>query len=414
MSLPKELTQSNHRTRLLKSTHSYFECREISEMSNVLERVDNIIPVIKENRELTEQSRQLAPAVVDALRASGLCRLGLEKILHGTDEDPVDSLKVFEELAKAEGSVAWVVWNNHFAGTFGRFLNDELRADIYGNALEIYANSAIPQGVAKATEGGYEVSGTWPLVSGCHSSDWMALRAIVQDGEEVPTLGPGTELRIYFLRSSEVQILDTWDVGGLRGTGSHHVRADGVFVPANRSISFDDDIQQTSDYSKIPIMCMNAAGCASIALGLARVCIDTLIALGKERVTPGPRPDLRDHEAVQMVVAMTDVGLSAARMNLHNATTQLWHEVRDSSEPSDLTIAGVWAAAHHAATTARTVASDIYAAAGTAAMHTSSPIERAHRDIYAVLQHGIIQPHWMKQVAQVKMDPDSVTPAFRT
>ena len=50
---------------------------------------------------------------------------------------------------------------------------------------------------------------------------------------------------------------------------------------------------------------------------------------------------------------------------------------------------------------------EIYAAAGTAALYTKSHIERTHRDIHAVLQHGIIQPHWMNQagMAYVGLKP---------
>mgnify|MGYP003665809607 CR=1 FL=1 len=123
------------------------------------------------HREETEQLRRLAPAIVERLKNSKLFRMGLPKYLGGWEDDPVEVLKVYELLSSAEASVAWSVWNNHLACTFGRFLDEESMNEIYKDSSHVYANSARPEGIAEIVPGGYKVSGRWSLVSGCELSD---------------------------------------------------------------------------------------------------------------------------------------------------------------------------------------------------------------------------------------------------
>ncbi|WP_201567211.1 MULTISPECIES: acyl-CoA dehydrogenase family protein [Psychrobacter] len=75
-------------------------------------------------REETETCRKIAPIVVKKLSALSLFRMGLPKSLGGWQGNPVETLKAYETLASAEASVSWIVWNNHLACTFGRFLDD--------------------------------------------------------------------------------------------------------------------------------------------------------------------------------------------------------------------------------------------------------------------------------------------------
>ena len=95
--------------------------------------------------------------------------------------------------------------------------------EIFKNPLGVYANSARPEGFAEIVPGGYNINGRWTLVSGCEISDWFALRCLVTGGDLPKTLGPGAKLKLFFIPKSEINIIDTWSVGGLRGTGSHDV-----------------------------------------------------------------------------------------------------------------------------------------------------------------------------------------------
>lgn len=349
------------------------------------------------HRDETENLRRLAPKLVDKLRESGLFRMGLPKFLGGWEDDPVEVLKAYEILSSGEGAVGWSVWNNHLACTFGRYLDEESMREIYKNPNDVYANSARPEGVAEIVDGGYNVNGRWTLVSGCEMSDWFVLRCLVT-GDGLPsTLGPGAKLKLFFIPKEAIEIIDTWSVGGLRGTGSHDVKVSNHFVKEAYAVDFESPVAIDNPYSRLPIGCFNSAGNAAIALGIFKAALDDLIKICFEKITPGKNPDLRDRERIQSVVAKSKTLFSSLRGQLHNSISVIWDEAKKGNEYTDEQLADVWSASVQAATTARDMVTEIYAAAGTVSLYTENKIERAHRDIHAVLQHGIIQPHWMNQ-----------------
>ena len=382
-------------------------------MTVELEQAIQMADVIFKNRMETDKSGRLSPAVEKALRNTELCQLGLEKEFGGIERNPVISLQVFETLAKHEGAVAWIVWNSHLACTFGKFLSRDAREMIFSKAGNIYSNSTRPGGIAKVTSTGYEVTGSWTLVSGCELSDWFALRCLIQTSDETPTPSPTNPVKILFIPKKEIEIIKTWNVGGLRGTGSHDVRVTSAKVPIELAISYQDPVKVKTNYAQLPVGCINSAGNASIALGLAQVSLDSIIESGRNRVTPGASPDFRDREAIQLTVAKVMADLSSARKYLHYCVDELWDSICNGNGTNLEMISSIWSASINAALTAKKSASRIYSIAGTAALYESNPLERSHRDIHAVLQHGIIQPHWLQQSGRLLFGLDSTAPIFK-
>lgn len=366
------------------------------------------------HREETESGRRIATAVVDQLADLGLFRMGLPKSLGGWEGNPVETLKVYETLASAEASVAWVVWNNHLACTFGRFLDEASMEEVYSDPSHVYANSARPEGVAATVPGGYQVSGQWTLVSGSELADWFVLRCLVTTEDSPKTLGPGANLKLFFIPKEEVSIVDTWSVGGLSGTGSHDIVVKDAFVKEAYAVSFDSSVAIDNAYSRLPIGCLNAAGCAAMTLGVLSAATDDLVEMCLERVTPGKSPDLRDRETVQAAIAKSKTVLASKRTQLHNSVATLWEESQDKNTFTDEQLADVWAAACEAAREARAMVTEIYSVAGTASLYKKYKIERAHRDIHAILQHGIIQPHWMNQAGMAYAGLKPTGAMFRT
>lgn len=349
------------------------------------------------NRDVTENSRRLAPSLVSHLADTGLFRMGLPKFLGGWEDNPVEVLKAYELISSAEAAAGWSVWNNHLACTFGRFLDEDSMREIYKNPSHVYANSARPEGVAEIVPGGYNINGRWTLVSGSEISDWFALRCLVT-GDGLPkTLGPGAKLKLFFIPKAAVKVIDTWHVGGLRGTGSHDIKVENHFVQEAYAVDFESPVAIDNAYSRLPIGCYNSAGNAAIALGIFKAAMDDLIKICFERITPGKNPDLRDRDRIQSIVAKSKAMYKSMRGQLHDSMSVIWEESIKGNYYSDEQLADVWSSSVQAAETSRTMVSEIYAAAGTVSLYTENMIERAHRDVHAVLQHGIIQPHWMNQ-----------------
>src|SRR5712691_11949468 len=137
---------------------------------------------IREARQATEAARCLAPPVVAGLIEAGLCRLALPRDLAGLEAEPVVALQVYEELAYAEASVAWIAWNNQYVCLSSRYSPDAVWQTWFREAKLLFANSARATGTAVVVDGGVRVSGRWSLVSGCALADWMPLMCVLTDG----------------------------------------------------------------------------------------------------------------------------------------------------------------------------------------------------------------------------------------
>lgn len=377
-----------------------------------LEAARDLLPLITRHRGDTESARRIAAPVVDALRKARLGRLAIPRELHGLELPTPAALEIYETLAGAEASVGWIVWNNTLPCFWGRFLTPAARAEIFGNPDWLYASSTRPSGKAVVDGDGYRVTGRWSLVSGCELSEWMALRCMVEENGQPRMLQPGVpEARLIFLRRADVEILDTWHTGGLRGTGSHDVVVTEKFVTRAHTCSPVDGSTLDAAIGRVPIVCNMAAGYGAQLLGLGRAAVDALIELSRNKPSVDPGPGLGERPAVLAAIASTQAQIAAAREFLHARVAQLWAEA-EAGQRTVNSIAAVFAAAHHAMAQGRAAVTTMYALAGASALYTSSPLERAHRDMHAMAAHVIAQPLWLEDTGRIALGLKSVNPLY--
>lgn len=382
-------------------------------LSDPLRAAQALRATIRTTRQRTEEDRRLAPQVVEGLLDAGLCRLAVPVSLGGYEAEPVVALQVYEELAWADASVAWIAWNNQLVCLASRYSSDAVRTELFSDDRRLFANSTRPSGRAVVVEGGFRVSGRWSLVSGCELADWIPVMCVITEGTEPRMLAAGVpEMRMAYLPKGSYRILDTWYVGGLRGTGSHDIVVDNVFIPAERTFFFTDPDQLDRPLSRMPLFATMCAGCAALCLGIAQAATDTLLELGASKVQVDPFPGLRERPAVQVMVASSAAQLDAARLLLHEAIGDLWAACNQGTPVTDVQRARVWASAHHAAKAAKAVVTSMYEAAGTSALYIDCPIERAYRDIHVVMQHVILATMWLEAVGRVRLGLTPQNPFF--
>lgn len=282
-------------------------------------------PQILAARAETEAMRELPGSIVTALVDAELFRLAIPAELGGLELKPSEALDVYEELARAEASVAWLVWNSTLPCLFGRFLAGHVRAEIFANPRWKYSSSTRPTGKATLEQGRFTLTGRWSLVSGCRHADWLGLMFLVEEGGQVQMVAPGVpHMRLAFVPSASCQILDTWHVGGLRGTGSHDVIVQDLAVPAERTVTPMDRSQLERAFGRMPIVCTMSAGHAAICLGVATTALDAVLSLARTKVSVDAVPGLRDRAANQFLVAEAATTIAAMRAHLHGALDRLW------------------------------------------------------------------------------------------
>jgi len=181
-------------------------------------------------RDRIESARRLPEDLTRELARAGFFRIYLPAAYGGLDLTPMEAVEIFEELARGDASVAWCVWNGNTHWTAAQ-LSPEAARTVYANPDVVTANSTRPSGQAQVVDGGYHVTGRWSLVSGCELGTWMVLLCVIHDDDGPrPARSEAPQARFMLIPSSECEIVDTWTVGGLRGTGSHDVVACDVFV----------------------------------------------------------------------------------------------------------------------------------------------------------------------------------------
>jgi alkylation response protein AidB-like acyl-CoA dehydrogenase len=340
--------------------------------------------------------------------------LTVPESLGGHEAEPLVGFDVYEELSSTDASVAWIAWNNALPGLLSRYLSNAVRAELFADTHRLFANSTRPSGRAVMQPGGYRVSGRWSLVSGCELADWIPLMCIVitNEGEQRMLAAGVPEMRMAHTPKGSYKILDTWHAGGLRGTGSHDVVVDDIFVPAELTFSLEDMDHIDRPLYRMPFAATLGAWCAAICLGIARAAIDTLFDLGCSKVSVDPGPGLRDRPAVQAMVASSTAALEAARLLLRDALGDLWNACSRGTPVSDIQRARMWGSIVHAAQTAKTTVTAMYEAAGASALYIDCPIEQAHRDIHAVLQHVVLQRFWLEQAGLVRLGLKPTHPLF--
>ncbi len=196
--------------------------------------------VIRGHHDELEREQRLPKALVEQLHAAGFYSLVRPRELGGLQADPLTYLRVVELLAEGAGSVGWNVCNNNIAQLVTLGLPDEGVQEIYGHARDVAIAGTAVQGGGRAVpvDGGYRVTGRWPFGTGCQESSWMLGSFQILDGTELRRSPDGTSVywRGVFARS-EAQIVEgSWDVSGLRATGSFDWTVDDVFLPERRTM----------------------------------------------------------------------------------------------------------------------------------------------------------------------------------
>src|SRR5437660_3529877 len=146
----------------------------------MLEVARSLRPRILAERDLIEAARRLPQELGQDLARAGFFRLSLPATYGGLDLTPMQTLEILEELARADASVAWCVWNGNTHWTAAQLSPEAARA-IYAEPDVITANSTRASGRAEVTDGGFRVSGRWSLVSGCELGTWMVLLCMLHE-----------------------------------------------------------------------------------------------------------------------------------------------------------------------------------------------------------------------------------------
>lgn len=370
------------------------ESAHITSYSDVMREVTQLETFILENQPEFCKNRQLTPAVVTELKRCGVFRITQPKTFGGLELNPIEQLKIIEELARFDACVGWCAKLGNDGGYFGGWINQQAARDIFSDIDSATACSLGAMGKAVRCKGGYQISGRWPFASGCHHSDHFVLGCKVYHDHKQQFLVDGVPQTLQcIVPENAVIILDNWYAMGLHGSGSSDVEIKDYFIPEAHSFSF----QNLTAYRDTPLyqFPMNIAfNFSSVALGVAQRALDEFIDLAKRpcrlTVIDGklpPRSTLREEAFVQDAVGRAACTLNATRLHVYDIVDRVWGYIeKQAPVPDDIAAQFQMLNAYTFNTCAELVQS-LHAAIGGGAAYEGHPLARCLRDVQTMCLH---------------------------
>jgi alkylation response protein AidB-like acyl-CoA dehydrogenase len=355
----------------------------ISTGSSTLDAVRSAAPIIDEHLETIERERLLPKAVSRVLIDARAFRMLVPRSLGGDELDPMAVCEVVEELSVRDGAVGWCAMIGACNGLFGGLLPRAGAAEIFADLDVVLAGQFRPSGTAVQVDGGYRVTGRWPFASGIMHSQWL-----MGGCQIVEPSGASTGVaKLMFMPRGDATVVDTWHVGGLRGTGSHDFEVRDVFVPASRTMSFADPPVEPGPLYSLPSIAMFATIIASVPLGIARHAIEAFKQLGGVKKPMFSQGLLRDGAVAQSYLGEAEGFLRAGRAFVFESLRSAWRLAQRGDRLTWHDRGLLWLSATQAATQALHTVDLVYRAGGAASVYASTQLERCLRDIRTASQH---------------------------
>ncbi|GAS95958.1 uncharacterized protein RMCC_2924 [Mycolicibacterium canariasense] len=359
-------------------------------MEAVVARARAAVPTLAAYAEQTERALRMAPESVAAAAEAGAFALTTPRRFGGIDADTATAVQVLIELGRGCGSTAWVAAIS--AGVkygFAPFMGQEARDEFFAEPDVRICGSMLPTGRSTEVPGGLRVSGRWNYASGCEDAQWALLAAPVVDGDRVRNRSAGGN-EMALVRTSSLRIDRTWDVAGLRGTGSHTLVAEDVFVPASHVVQLDLS-------NSVPtglLTRLNALGSAPL-FGVAQGALDLVGAIMATRRPPrSTYTNLAEIPAARETFARASMLVEDAHRRVLHVAARADAALRSGgAEQTTVKEAQMLVEVISALRQCRQAVELLLDLHGSSGFAVSNPLQRMWRDLAIGSRHGALTPY---------------------
>jgi len=361
-------------------------------------RAERLVPELRARGPEADRIGQLPDATIADYEAAGLLGAMMPAEVGGLEIDLRTFAAITRALARGDASSGWIggflISHSWLLAKFGAEAQDEIFA---GRTWVPAAAAAAPPGRAERVAGGYEITGRWRFASGIMHSEWVVLMAASDQGPlscAVPV--------------ESVTIHKTWDVPGMKGTGSNDVEAVKLFVPEYRALGlaeasgsdcpggklFDYPLLRYPMHRVLPLIHpVVALGTADAALELFREGIGN-------RVRPQTGGPLADEPTVQQVYGEAAQLVRTAELVLGDAVDIIMAAYEPGrAEPTLEKRAELNLAVTYAGVTAFEAVDLLIRASGASIHRTGHPMDRICRDTQVMRNHGMLDWKYVSSVS---------------
>ncbi|MUL45021.1 hydroxylase [Mycobacterium sp. CBMA293] len=365
----------------------------------VIDKIGDIADQLREQAWEAEKLGQLPDETVKMMKAAGNIKLLQPKEYDGLEVHPREFAETVMATAALDPAAGWI---NGVVGVHPyqlAYADPKVAAEIWASDTDTWvASPYAPQGVARPVDGGYIFNGRWQFSSGTDHCEWIFLGAMLGDAEGKPLLPPQM-LHMILPRSDYEIVEDSWNVVGLRGTGSKDVIVKDAFVPTYRTMDatkvMDGRAQReagmTSTLYLMPWSTMFPLGISSAVIGIAEGALGAALDYQRERVNSSGVA-IKDDPYVMYAIGEAAADINAARQELLANADRIYDMVDAGKEVSfedraagrRTQVRSVWRAV--------SAVDEIFARCGGNATRMDKPLQRYWRDAHVGQAHAIHVP----------------------
>ncbi len=387
------------------------------EVQAVLDGVRDLLPTFRERGEEGERLRVVPEASIKELEETGFFRLLQPKRYGGLEADPVDFYAAVRDIATADGSTGWV---SSVVGVHPwqvALFADEAQQAVWGDDPNVRLSSSYaPTGKAVLAEGGFKLSGKWSFSSGCDHCSWVLLGGLVFNEE-----GQVVDFRTFMVPREKYQIVDVWNVVGLRGTGSNDIVVEETFIPEAFTLSMGETGQcrgpgqavNDSDLYKLPFHSIFTSTIATPIIGMARGAYAEHVEMQQNRVRAaylGEKASLDPFAAVRIARSSSEIDAAWALL-MNNIREEQDLVARGEQIPLELRLR---VRRDQVLGTARSIEAidTLFEASGGRALAEGTYLQRAWRDAHAGRVHAANDPERALQMYGAQQFGHKVDPGM--
>jgi indole-3-acetate monooxygenase len=360
--------------------------------AGLLQRVEETVAGFAALAETHQQNRKLSDAAVETLQELDILRAYVPATYGGPEYDPLETISAIQELSRADAAVGWCATIASLTSHLSGSLEPSIAKVIFGQRTAAVCGAYAPNGAGVTGDNGtYFVTGRWAWGSGSSFAKWMTAGTVCDDGTTRHMLLPTAALELH----------DTWDSVGLRGTASHDFSADRVEVPQSHSIDMaKPSVHADSAISRMPMFVLFSGGVASVMLGIAQRALDELSILADVKRPVGSSKTLNQSPITQTDRARAEAMVNSSLAYLHDSVGRAWTAITAGDRVEQELRLQARLAGSFAGEQAVAAVDLCYKAAGGSAVYATSPLQRCFRDVHTAAAHIMVSARTYETVGR--------------
>jgi indole-3-acetate monooxygenase len=382
---------------VLKTEEFYPDTRHI----DCVKLARELAPLARQHEAFAEKHGRLHDDVVAAFQESGLYSINTPEAYGGASPSPRLQCEAIIELSKADAAAGWCFMvSTGFNWQVGRDFGESAMAAAFADRSAHIAGSFIPAFFARRAEGGYIVSGQSAFNSNVYQSGYKVIVALINDPEKPVdiTKGEVPAIRAMLVHDDDCEIVDNWDVIGLRGTGSHNVKVTELFVPEAFTIDIIAHVNRKpgefdNPVYRMPYIPWTGFHTAAVLIGIAERAVESFVSHTTSKIMlTNKMQSQATLPSTKAAIAEVATMVRTAKAHLLFAADESWEICLEGRDFTPEEEANLQMAAYQTSELSVAAVQKVFTVCGAAAISCRLPIEKLLRDVMTGQQHISVSP----------------------